>query len=152
MAKWAIFNGQGRVFKLASNDSIKDSFIEKAGEGSVAKEINDSQWNDIASNTKIVSLVNNSVQIEEPSMTRPTGFTAEQVAAISKTNFEYIIKDQKTIIQEYLDLNPGDSEWINYLNNLNSIDVSTVTFPIDSFQQWFNSQSGFSTKNILELP
>ena len=65
MAKWAIFNGQGRVFKLASNDSIKDSFIEKAGEGSVAKEINDSQWNDIASNTKIVSLVNNSVQIEE---------------------------------------------------------------------------------------
>lgn len=155
MAKWAIFTGQGQIFRLASDDATKDSFLPFGGESAVAKQVTDSEWNSIAAQNKTVSLVNGSIQIQDKNLdtpSRPVDLSAEEILAAEKVNFENQIKDQKIRIEEYLSANPNDTVWVNYLNNLNSIDVSTVTFPVDSFQQWFNSQSGFSTKNILELP
>jgi hypothetical protein len=155
MAKWAIFTSQGQIFRLASDDTTKDSFLPFGGESAVAKQVTDSEWNSIAAQNKIVSLVNGSIQIQDPSLdtpSRPVDLSAEEILTSEKVGFENQIKDQKIKIEEYLSANPNDTVWVNYLNNLNSIDVSTVTFPVDSFQKWFNSQSGFSTKNILELP
>ena len=48
--------------------------------------------------------------------------------------------------------NNSSSEWTAYLNNLESVDIESLSYPIDNFQKWFNNQSGFSSKSILELP
>jgi len=152
MTKWAIFTNQGQVYRLAADDATKDLFLPFGGPDAVAKEVTDSEWDSIAEQNKQITLVNGSIQVEIKDLVRPVDISAEEVLASEKADFEGRLKDQKNKVEEYLLANPGDSVWENYLSNLNSIDVSTVTFPVDSFEKWFKSQSGFSTKSILELP
>ena len=49
---------------------------------------------------------------------------------------------------------PDLSIWQDYLSKLENIDLDSISFPLssDSFQQWFNSQPGYPTKNIFQLP
>jgi hypothetical protein len=152
MSKWVIFRNN-QVFKLASTDAIKDSFVEAAGGGSdtVAKTVTDTQWDDISWGIKDCTLSNDAISITDKVLEQASDITAEQKLASEKACFQEEIDNQIALIDAYLENNTS-TDWTNYKANLNSIDVSTVTFPVDSFQKWFNSQSGFSSKSILELP
>ena len=70
---------------------------------------------------------------------------------LSKEMFNDQLQNQINSVKAYL-RNNSSSEWTTYLNNLESVDIESLSYPIDNFQKWFNNQSGFSSKSILELP
>ena len=147
MAKWAIFVNNN-LFKLAATDAIKDDFVIRGGDNTVAKTVTDTQWNDISWENKFVELSNDAMSFTDKVADPDSPATT---SAEDEEHFQGCLDKQIEAVEEYL-ANNTSTEWTSYLNNLKSIDVSSVTLPVDNFQKWFNSQSGFSSKSILELP
>ena len=140
MAKHFIFNSDGTLWKIAASDEAKNSLMPRANEGSVSKSVSDTDWNAVAKFEKYANLSGDTISYND------------DVPAIDKETFDSFLSNQINFVQAYITNNPNDSEWSNYLDNLKSIDSESITFPVDNFQKWFNSQSGFSSKSILELP
>ena len=139
MAKHYIFDSENKLHKLAPTDALKDHHLLLLN-GGKSKEANDSDYANVANQTKKAVLDGDNVVISD-----------EESWSHTKEGFEKEIANQLHLVNDFLS-NSNDSEWTQYRNNLQSIDTSTLTFPIDNFQVWFNSQSGFSSKSILELP
>jgi hypothetical protein len=139
MAKYIIFTNNNDFFKIASTEEIKNQMLNQLING-VAVEANDSDWSDVASMIKNVTLQDGSLVYED----NPDHF-------LSKEMFNESLQNQINSVKLYLK-NNSSSEWTAYLNNLESVDIESLSYPIDNFQKWFNNQSGFSSKSILELP
>lgn len=139
MAKYILFTNNNDFFKIASTEAIKDQMMNQLING-IAVEANDSDWSGVASMTKNVTLQDGSLVYED-----------NLDHNLSKEMFNDQLQNQINFVKAYLK-NYSSSEWTTYLNNLESVDIESLSFPIDNFQKWFNSQSGFSSKSILELP
>jgi len=139
MAKYIIFTNNNDFFKIASTEAIKDQMLNQLING-VAVEANDSDWSDVASMIKNVTLQDGSLVYED-----------NLDHFLSKEMFNESLQNQINSVKLYLK-NNSSSEWTAYLNNLESVDIESLSYPIDNFQKWFNNQSGFSSKSILELP
>tara|TARA_S200002703_G_C3639376_1_gene196287 strand:- start:126 stop:545 length:420 start_codon:yes stop_codon:yes gene_type:complete len=139
MAKYIIFTNSNGFFKIASTEAIKDQMLNQLIDG-IAVEANDSDWSGVASMTKNVALQDGSLVYED-----------NLDHNLSKEMFNDQLQNQINLLKNYLK-NNSSSEWTTYLNNLESVDIESLSYPIDNFQKWFNSQSGFSSKSILELP
>ena len=139
MAKYIIFTNNNDFFKIASTEAIKDQMLNQLING-VAVEANDSDWSDVASMIKNVTLQDGSLVYED-----------NLDHFLSKEMFNESLQNQINSVKLYLK-NNSSSEWTAYLNNLESVDIESFSYPIDNFQKWFNNQSGFSSKSILELP
>ena len=139
MAKYIIFTNNNDFFKIASTEAIKDQMLNQLING-VAVEANDSDWSDVASMIKNVTLQDGSLVYED-----------NLNHFLSKEMFNESLQNQINSVKLYLK-NNSSSEWTAYLNNLESVDIESLSYPIDNFQKWFNNQSGFSSKSILELP
>mgnify|MGYP003128796876 CR=1 FL=1 len=139
MAKYIIFTNDNSFFKIASTEAIKDQMLNQLING-VAVEANDSDWSGVASMIKNVTLQDGSLVYED-----------NLDHNLSKEMFNDQLQNQINSVKAYL-RNNSSSEWTAYLNNLESIDIESLSYPIDNFQKWFNNQSGFSSKSILELP
>tara|TARA_Y100000004_G_scaffold28425_1_gene29193 strand:+ start:18 stop:476 length:459 start_codon:yes stop_codon:yes gene_type:complete len=152
MANYIIFDKDGYKTGLAKTESLRDHFLNHY-DGSVSKEIAEDKWTSAAQNTITLILENDTIQeySTETYDTNRDGESDEERNQRWQDTFRQEHEDQIRRVKDYLD-GITDAEWEGYLNNLNSVDISTVTFPIDSFQKWFNSQSGYSQKSIWELP
>ena len=149
MAKHAIFNEDGYFLKLAESDSEKNSL---SGPTLTAKSITDTLFTEIAEGKKTVSLSGDTVS----ETSSGTDFASES-AADQKLIFQECIADQKKQVENFIESNSGHSDlatWQTYLSKLNEVDVESISFPVsnNSFQNWFNSQSGYPSKNIFQLP
>ena len=74
-----------------------------------------------------------------------------------KNSFEHEIGQQINRVETFISNHSTHSDlsiWQDYLSKLQNIDVESISFPVsnNSFQQWFNSQSGHPSKNIFQLP
>ena len=138
MAKYIIFTNNNDFFKIASTEAIKDQMLNQLING-VAVEANDSDWSDVASMIKNVTLQDGSLVYED-----------NLDHFLSKEMFNESLQNQINSVKLYLK-NNSSSEWTAYLNNLESVDIESLSYPIDNFQKWFNNQSGFSSKSILEF-
>ena len=73
----------------------------------------------------------------------------------NKLSLEIQIKNKVEIIKQFLDNNsnhPLFNQWNNYLNQLNNLNLDSITYPLNkSLEQYFNDlgQPSFS---ILQLP
>ena len=139
MAKYIIFTNDNSFFKIAPTEAIKDQMMNQLIDG-IAVEANDSDWSGVASMIKNVALQDGSLVYED-----------NLDHFLSKEMFNESLQNQINSVKLYLK-NNSSSEWTAYLNNLESVDIESLSYPIDNFQKWFNNQSGFSSKSILELP
>ena len=121
----------------------------------VAKEISDAQY--LAASQDTLTLYLEEDVVKEMSnqtydSNRPDETDSERDARWKET-FEEELNYQKYKVGHYVDFtSDAPAEWVAYKNNLYSVNVDNVTFPIESFQKWFNSQSGFSQLTMWELP
>jgi hypothetical protein len=73
----------------------------------------------------------------------------------SKEDLFNYIKSYKNSIKAFIDNNPNSSVlniWNNYYNQLNSLNLNTITFPLNkSLEQYFNDL-GQPSLNPLQLP
>ena len=156
MAKYFVFHTDGTLCGLASDETKRDYFLKFTENGNgTAKTPTDAQWTKCHEDTKRYTLENDT--ITEYTLDRyesnrtEINETDDERNARWLADFKEDLQEQKDRVAAYL-ANTTDSAWSAYQTNLNSVDPSTVTFPIDSFQKWFNSQSGFSSLSIKELP
>ena len=152
MAKHAIFNQSGNFLHLAESDSEKDSLIAFSYPTHSTKEISDQLFTDVANGQKLISLDDDSIT----EVTSGITFT-EETAEGQKEIFQKEIKEQISKVAAFVSNNPTHSDlsvWQDYLSKLENINLVSMSFPVsnNSFQQWFNSQSGYPTKNIFQLP
>jgi hypothetical protein len=58
------------------------------------------------------------------------------------------------LLEDYCSSNPNDTYWSNYLEKIKSIDVNSLSFPFnyETFQEWFNNQTNFPKKSLLQCP
>jgi hypothetical protein len=149
MAKWGIFE-QNDLRNIALTDSEKDSLIENRITY-VAKTLTDDQANNALNEKKDLKL-NGDTIVESDVDIADYNTTAEK----SRDILEFWIKNSIIRITHFLTSNGNHSdfsEWQNVKNQLEAIDLSGVTFPTNvSPQEWFSSQSGHSSKKMLQLP
>ena len=72
-----------------------------------------------------------------------------------KDKLQVNINNLKQQIKQFTDINPNHplfSRWNNYYNQLNSLDLDSITYPLNkSLEQYFNDL-GQPSYNILQLP
>ena len=105
MAKYIIFTNNNDFFKIASTEAIKDQMLNQLING-VAVEANDSDWSDVASMIKNVTLQDGSLVYED-----------NLDHFLSKEMFNESLQNQINSVKLYLK-NNSSSEWTAYLNNL----------------------------------
>ena len=152
MAHYIIFDKDGGMVGLAKTESLRDHFVNHY-ENAQAREITEDKWVSASQDTITLMLVNGNID-ELPNQiydSNREGETDEQKNQRWIDTFNAEVANQIQLCEDYLS-GITDADWQSYLDNLKSVDVASVTFPIDSFQKWFNSQSGFSQKSIWELP
>jgi hypothetical protein len=73
----------------------------------------------------------------------------------SKESLNSYLKDIKNIIKEFLENNTGHeyfNQWNSYLNQLNNLDLNSITYPLNkSLEQYFNDLGKLSL-NTLQIP
>lgn len=144
MAKHAIFLNNS-LFKIASTDASKDDILSR-WIGTVAKSVTDSEYTNLREKKSTATLSGDTVTHTSLLGDGDSAFSTSQAV------FEIELADAKELVELFLQSNT-DSGWSNYLNQLNAIDVSTITFPLaNTFDGWFIAQSGHEDKSILELP
>jgi hypothetical protein len=79
----------------------------------------------------------------------------DQIISHSKEQLKNYIDNFKNKIKEYKNNNPNHSllnRWNDYYNQLNSLNLDTITYPLDkSLEQYFNDL-GQPSYSILQLP
>jgi hypothetical protein len=110
------------------------------------KIIEDSQenFNAVKFNTKYPSKYNGNV----------ITFITEEIF-FNKEDLQSYINNYKIKIKQYTDNNPNSpllSRWNNYYNQLNNLNLDSITYPLNkSLEQYFND-IGQPSYNILQLP
>jgi len=73
----------------------------------------------------------------------------------SSKDLNSYIDSLKNLIKDFLNNNPNNSaynKWNNYLNQLTSLNTSSITYPLNkSLEQYFNDL-GQPSLNILQIP
>jgi len=154
MAKYFIFHTDGSFGGVASNETQRDYLLTLTEDGNgTAVTPTDAQWNANLGDTKSYRYENSAIveYDNDNYYAKLSDETDDEASARWLDLFKKDLQSQKDRVSKYLKNNTS-SEWAAYLTNLNSVDPSTVSLPIDSFQKWFNSQSGFSSLSIKELP
>ena len=73
----------------------------------------------------------------------------------NKVNMEDEIKDNKKLIKQFLENNPNHllfNRWNSYYNQLNNVNVDSITYPLNKTLQEYFNDLGQPSYNILQLP
>jgi hypothetical protein len=77
------------------------------------------------------------------------------ISFLDKKMLQKHIDSFKNSIKQFIDNNPGHllfNRWNNYYNQLNSLDLNTITYPLNmSLEQYFKDQ-GQESLSTLQLP
>jgi hypothetical protein len=134
----------GSLYKIAENQSDLDNLnIDK----SIYQIIEDTQINFENVKYSLKNAINYSGQTITYSDVNPISF--------NKNNLKNYIDSFKEVIQQFLKNNtnhPLYNRWNNYYNQLNSLNLDSITYPLNkSLEQYFNDL-GQPSYNILQLP
>jgi len=137
-------NIDGTIYKIAENQSDLNNLNISQ---SVYKIIEDSQSNfDLVKygNKLPIKYNNNSIV-----------YVDQTISFLNKEELQNFIINLKKIIKQFLDNNSSHSlftKWDNYYNQLASLNLDSITYPLNkSLEQYFNDL-GQPSYNILQLP
>lgn len=155
MAKYGIFVND--VLERLATDETNRDYLMGHLVGSVAKTITDTQFDDVGKEKKFLTLDSNGNIVETTDINplSSQGATEKEISDQS-AYCQQLIDLQISRIKSYLPSHEDHSEysyWKDYMMKLKGINVSTMSFPMtQTFQEWFNSQEGYPTKYILQVP
>lgn len=152
MAKHGLFLNNGCV-AIAETDEEKNN-LSNFWLGATVKTLTDDQFNDAASLKSVLSLNEGTVisTIEDDKVWYNDSSVNVENA---KTEIQNLINDRFLAkLSPYCYANPNDSYWADYKNKIEAVDVNSMSFPLshETFQEWFNNQTGNPTKSILQCP
>lgn len=138
-------NIEGSFYKIAENLSDLNNLNINKSDYKIIEDTQDN-FNAVKFGTKIPLKFNNDlitfVDLSSPNYS-------------NKLTLQIQIKDKIEVIKQFLDNNlnhPLFNQWNNYLNQLNNLNLDSITYPLNkSLEQYFNDlgQPSFS---ILQLP
>ena len=154
MAKYGFFIDNNCV-SIAETDEEKN-FLSTLITGSVVKTLTDEQFTN-SKNFKSYLFLNNDTVEENLHMVKYLNDSTLDVEEEKARIKDFIIKNALVRINNWLSANPSDdnfSYWNDYKNKLEAVDVDSLSFPLayETFQEWFNNQSGHTQKSPLQLP
>jgi hypothetical protein len=134
-------NIEGSFYKIAEN--LSDLNINQFDYKII--EVTQDNFNAVKFGTKIPLKYNNDLII----------FENINSLIKDKVQLQIQIKDKIELIKQFLDNNlnhPLFNQWNNYLNQLNNLNLDSITYPLNkSLEQYFNDL-GQTSLNILQLP
>ena len=154
MAKYGFFI-DNKCVSIAETDEEKN-FLSTLITGSVVKTLTDEQFTN-SKNFKSYLFLNNDTVEENLHMVKYLNDSTLDVEEEKARIKDFIIKNALVRINNWLSANPSDdnfSYWNDYKNKLEAVDVDSLSFPLayETFQEWFNNQSGHTQKSPLQLP
>jgi hypothetical protein len=137
-------NVEGTLYRIAENQSdLNNLNISQT----IYKIIEDSQ-----SNFNLVKFGNKSVTKYSNNVIT---YVDQENLFRSKEQLKNHIDNLKNQIKQFTDNNPNHplfSRWNNYYNQLNTLNLDSITYPLNkSLEQYFNDL-GQPSYNILQLP
>tara|TARA_R100001509_G_scaffold76511_1_gene42824 strand:+ start:150 stop:638 length:489 start_codon:yes stop_codon:yes gene_type:complete len=160
MAKHLIFNSDGYLVKIASDDAEKDNITNYS---ETAVSCSDTEFDDVQKRKKTAAYNNGSVsysdldeamsiEVDDVELARPEG---ERLSSYQADNVQFIKDNLNTYInaiENWLKSNT-DTEWTSYLNSLKNIDQNSISAPTSkmTFEEWLLSQPSFPQKTLLHL-
>ena len=137
-------NIEGTLYKISENQSDLDNLNIPQ---SVYKIIESSQENF------------NEVKLGKKDVVKYQGeniiFSNIVIYSIDQENLFSVVNRNKLIINQFLNNNknhPLFNSWQNYYNQLNNLNLSTITYPLNkSLEQYFDDL-GQPSYNILQIP
>jgi len=137
-------NVEGTIYKIIENQiDLNNLNINQQD----YKIIEDSQvdFNLIKLNNKSVSKYNGNI----------ITFIDQTISFKKKEDLQNYLNNCKSQIKQFIDINinhPQFSLWNNYFNQLNSLNLDDITYPLNkSLEQYFNDL-GQPYYNILQIP
>lgn len=137
-------NVSGTIYKIAENQS---DFNNLNITPSVYKIIEDSEFN--------FNLVKLGSKIADKYNNNTITYIDITISFNSKNELQNYVNNFKKTIKQFTDNNPNHplfNRWNNYYNQLNFLNLDTVTYPLNkSLEQYFNDL-GQPSFHILQIP
>lgn len=137
-------NLEGTIYKIAENQNDLNSLNIVLTDYKIIED-SQSNFNSVRLNNKsILKYSNNSITFADNVVT----FSNKEILKQYIYNFNSILKN-------FLDVNPNHplfNRWNNYYNQLNTLNLDSITYPLNkSLEQYFNDL-GKPFYNILQIP
>ena len=148
-------DAEGTIYKIAENEyDLNNLNIIK----SHYKIIEDSQSNFDAvkyGKKNIIKYNNNIITYKDTSIVFADDLKADVIIKSAKTKLENYIYNYKIYIKQFTDNNVNHilySRWNNYFNQLNSLNLDNISYPLNKSLEQYFSDLGQPSYNILQLP
>ena len=136
-------NVEGTIYKIAENESDLNFLNINKNDYKIIENTQEN-FNAVKFLTKCPSKYNDDNIV-----------FVSQENSLNKKILESTINQYKNIIKNFLDNNPNHqlfNRWNDYYNQLNSLNLDSITYPLNkSLEQYFNDL-GQPSYNILQLP
>jgi len=137
-------NIDGTIYKIAENQSDLNNLNISQ---SVYKIIEDSQSNFdfVKYGNKVPIKYNNNSII----------YVDQTISFLNKEKLQKFIMDLKKTIKQFIDNNPNHlllNRWKDYSNQLSSLNLDSITYPLNKSLEQYFSDLGQPSYNILQLP
>jgi len=137
-------NVDGSLYRIQENLSDLNNTNINQNDYKIIEDTQDN-FNSVKYSLKSVLKFNNNIIIYENT----------PIVPIIKNELKFKINEIKNIINPFLKNNknhPLFDRWNNYYNQLNNLDLDSITYPLNkSLEQYFNDL-GQPSYNILQLP
>jgi hypothetical protein len=137
-------NVSGTLYKIAENQS---DFNNLNITPSVYKVVEDSEFN--------FNLVKLGSKIADKYNNNTITYIDVTISFYNKNELQNYVNNFKKEIKRFTDNNPNHplfNRWNDYYNQLNSLNLNTITYPLNkSLEQYFNDL-GQPLYNILQIP
>jgi len=159
MTKYAFFY-DNTCHAVAESEEEKN-YLAKTNGDSVIKELTDTQFNDVKNLKTSLFLDGETINEKNFYYDGYLYLNDENVdTTTARSQIQGLINNLfKPKLTAYLQgtLNSSNDDysyWQDYSNKINQVDVDSMNFPlsVETFQEWFNTQTGYPQKSILQLP
>ena len=152
-----IFNTDNWIVKIAANDADRDALNLDLSNYNVVS-VTEDQFNSVRSNEKNINYDGTTLTLtgrtEEVGDIDPEIGPATSVS-LSQTDLEYTLGNIKKELKNFLDNNSGHtkfSELQNYYNYLDTLDMSTLTFPLNKYWEQYCIDNSIAFVHPLQIP
>jgi hypothetical protein len=137
-------NIEGTLYRIAENQSDLNNLNINQADYKILQE-SISNFNDVKLGNKFTNKYNNDI----------ITFTDQIYSFINKNELQNYVNNFKQLIKIFTDNNlnhPLFNLWSNYYNQLNNLNLDSITYPLNkSLEQYFNDL-GQTSLNPLQLP
>lgn len=154
MEKYGFFI-DNKCVSIAESEEEKN-FLSLLISNGIIKNLTDAQFTN-AKNYKSLLFLNNDTVEENMYLDKYSNDPTLDVEDEKNRIKNFIKNEALSRIEDWLASNPNADNfayWDDYKNKLRAVDVDSMSFPLsyETFQEWFNNQSGYPQKSPLQLP